>query len=141
VLRMSPCFMEQGMGRTSMTLLASINGVVCVIMCSLFLEWPESGDHTHMSAAVIAHHGRMPRGVPNDFNLDILNRFEAEKRRFDAPSDAFVHGATLGRQSHMDGHIRALNLDAINEPEVYDIAANLRVDDLAESLQNYVFVE
>src|ERR1039458_6162105 len=95
----------------------------------------------HASAALIAHHRRGPRRVPDDLDLGLLNPFEAEQGVLYAPGDALMHRAALCGQRHLNVDLAALDMGAVNQAKVHDVAVNLRVHDLAQGFENEGFVQ
>src|ERR1035438_1118469 len=95
----------------------------------------------HASAAIIAHHGWVPRRVPDDLDFGLLDLFEGEQRVLHAPGDAFVHGAALRGERHLDGDLATLDSGAVDQAEIDDVGVNLRVHDLAQGFKDQGFVE
>src|ERR1035438_1097752 len=95
----------------------------------------------HASAAIIAHHGWIPWRVPDDLHLGLLDPFEGEQRVLHAPGDAFVHGAALRGERHLDGDLAALDSGAVDQAEINDVAVNLRVHDLTQDFKDQRFIE
>jgi len=93
-----------------------------------------------MSAAIVAHHGWIPRRVPNYLNVDVVDRLEVEQSHLHAPSDAFVHRATLRRERHLDEYFPSIDGDAINQSQVDDVAIDLGINHLAQGLEDDLFV-
>src|SRR5450756_3088675 len=83
-LMMSPCLMEQGIGRTSMTLSVLLEVVVVLFVCIIF----QSDDaDTREGAGGFGHHRRVPRRVPDDFDNDIRHTCECLLYTSDAADD------------------------------------------------------
>src|ERR1035437_1864446 len=138
-----PCLTEQGIGRTSMTLSGpmrvSVRMVVFMFVLIFLLQLKVSD--TGAGAANISHHRRMPRRVPDDFDSDITHAFQREQRVLHAPRNAFVHRATRRRERHRHIHLRADDLNAVNQTQVHDVAAEFGINHLPQRLADNLFVE
>src|SRR5436190_9114228 len=73
VLIINPCFTEQGIGRTSMILSGPIKFSVCMVvfMFDGFVFMLKTS-HAGCGAAEFSHHRRIPRRIPNHFDLETI---------------------------------------------------------------------
>src|ERR1039458_2974525 len=141
VWMMRPCFTEQGMERTSITLSAPMRFSVCIYLLSYFVVgcWLKiscAGD----APAYFGHHRGMPRRIPNDLNVHVVDAFEAKQNIFHAFGDAVVHRAARRGERHRHRQFSVGVSEAINEAEVHDVDADFRVNHLAQGFEDKIVV-
>ena len=105
----------------------------CLFFCWLNISY------TRGDAPLLGHHARMPRWVPHDLHVHLGHSVKVEERRSHALRYAFVHRATGRRQRHHDGHVRAIDVRAVHQPQVDNVTAQLGINDLAQRFQDEFF--
>src|SRR5690242_10456885 len=88
------------------------------------------------NSTCLGHHGRIPRWVPDDFDIHVIDAFQTGQRILDAPADTFVHGAAGRCQCHGDFGDAIIEGHAVNQSEVNNIAADFRVNYLMQCIEN-----
>src|SRR5215471_4210839 len=130
-----PCLIEQGMGRTSITLSEPMRFSVCmsVFMCVFVcLKISNAG----CRATNFCHHRRMPWRIPKQFDFGVVHARKIEKHVDSAEANAFVHGASLRGEGHRNSDFCIRDTDSVNQAEIDNVAAKLRIDHLAQCIQN-----
>src|ERR1051325_5940395 len=134
---MSPCLIEHGIGRTSMTLSGPMRTGVCnngFMFWFLFFQLKISDARRNTS--LLGHHARMPRRIPNDLHIHIRDAVKSQQRPLHALRNAFMHWTARRGERHLDDDARAVDLHAVNKAEVNDVAAEFRVNDLTQRFED-----
>src|SRR3954468_12853033 len=87
---------------------------------------------------VVGHAVRRPRRVERQLGLGVFYALDRTRGGGDVLLDHRTRRTAHRRQAVEHLHLRAVDLDVVEKPEIDDIHAELRVLDLAHSL-DYVF--
>ena len=90
---------------------------------------------------VLGHLVRGPRRREDHVRHDLLDALDLAHELLHLLGDLGPDRARGGRQRERDGHRAAVDLDAVDEPELDEVEPQLRVDHVAESLGDFLFVD
>src|SRR5215218_601949 len=89
---------------------------------------PEAEDELR----VVGHLLRRPRRVPRQFDLDVVDAGDLRRDAVDVLLDHRAGRAAHRREAVNDLHLRALDLDVVQQAEIDDVHAELGILDLAQ---------
>ena len=100
-----------------------------------------TGSVAERELRVLGHLVRGPRRREDHVGHDLLDALDLADELLHLLGDLRPDRARGGRQREGDGHRAAVDLDAVDEPELDEVEPQLGVDDVAERLGDFLFVD